>query len=62
MKKQIENALNAITRKFGKMGYEKLEAVILNDLSVDTVGIGSVSRQFYQSIVGIVVVVKYALS
>jgi len=62
VKKQGDNALVVIARKIGKMDYEKLEAVTLNDLSVETVATSSVHRQSYQSIVGIVMVVKYALS
>jgi len=62
VKQQVDNALNVIAREFGKMGYERLGVGILNDLSVEIVATGSVHRQSYQLIMGIVVVVKYALS
>jgi len=62
VREQVENALNAIAREYGKVGYERPKSVLLNDLSVAIADFDSVHRQFYQCIEGIVVVVKYALS
>ena len=60
--KQGDNALVVIARKIGTMEKDQLKQVTNNDTSVKIAGIDSLNRQFYQSNMGIVVVVKYALS
>jgi len=62
VRRQVENVLAVTVTEIGEMGLEKPRMVLFNVLSVEIVDIGLVNRQFYQGILTIGVIVKYALS
>ena len=60
VKQQVESVLNVIAKEAGKVGYDQPSMAQFNAICAETADIGLVNRQFYQRILAIDVIVKYA--